>query len=143
MPRDKAIKTPEELEQLFERYKEWVKKNPYQVHDFVGKDAVEVWKQRERPLTWTGFEGWLAKEGIVTQLTHYEQNDRGAYEEYLPVIRAIKAQCRADVIDGALSGVYNQNIAARLEGLVDKKEHEHKGIPEPTFEVVIKKPDDA
>jgi len=122
MPRDKAIKTPEELQALFDQYRAWAKTNPFKVHDFVGKDAQEVNKEKERPLTWIAFEAWLYREGIVTHLGHYEQNTDGAYAEYLPIIRALKKQCSADVIDGALATVYNQNIAARLEGLKDQSD---------------------
>jgi hypothetical protein len=117
MSRDKLIKTPEELRELFYSYREWVTKNPYKVHDFVGKDALEVERKKQRPVTWIGFEAWLDREGIISQLTHYEQNDRNSYTEYLPIIRAIKKQCSSEIIDGALAGIYNQNITARLEGL--------------------------
>lgn len=126
MPRDKAIQTPEELYTLFEQYKTWAKDNPYEWHDFVGKDAEEVWKKRERPITWKSFEAWLYREGVVTHLGHYEQNTNDSYKEYLPTIRAIKAQISSDIVDGALAGVYNQNIAARIEGLSDKKEVDKK-----------------
>lgn len=122
MPRDKAIDTPEELAELFENYKTWAGENPYKWHDFVGKDAEEVWKERQRPITWIGFEAYLCKQKIVTHLGHYEQNTGGSYTEYLPIIRAIKKECSEDVISGALAGVYNQNIAARLEGLKDQQD---------------------
>ena len=140
MSRDKAIETPNELLELFEDFKVWTKANPYKWHDYVGKDAEEVWKERQRPLTWIGFEGWLCQEGILTGLQHYEQNTNGAYEAYLPIVRVIKRQCSSDTISGALAGVYNQNIAARLEGLTDKKELDHKGIPDPVVTVHIKQP---
>jgi len=123
--REKAIQTPKELNDLFNEYVAWAKSNPFKWHDYVGKDAEEVWKLRERPLTWMGFEGFLASEGVVTQLTHYERNPTHA--EFLPVIRAIKAKCRQDTIDGAMAGVYQQNIAARIEGLVDKQQSETDG----------------
>lgn len=126
MARTKAIETPEELSAHFEGYKEWVKKNPYKWHDYVGKDAEEVWKRRQRPLTWIGFEVYLNKQGILTQLTHYEQNTDNSYTEFLPIIRALKAECHQDIIEGASAGVFNQNIAARLTGLVDKKELDKK-----------------
>jgi hypothetical protein len=122
MPRDKAIETPDQLLEYFLQYKKWVEETPYLIHDFVGKDAVEVHKKKTRPLTWTGFEGFLAKNGIVTQLTHYEQNNREAYTEYLPIITRIKVECRGELIDGALSGLYNANLAARIEGLKDASE---------------------
>ena len=118
----KKIESPEQLLEYFEQYKEWANANPYKWHDFVGKDAQEVWKQRQRPTTWIGFEAWLSVNGIISQLTHYEQNANDAYTEYLPTIRAIKRRISQDIVEGALAGVYNQNIAARIEGLTDKRE---------------------
>lgn len=126
MARTKAIETPHELKLLFQDYCEWVKENPYKVHDYKGKDATEVNMKRQRPITWTGFEAWLAKEEVVHHLGHYEQNSNNAYTEFLPTIARIKAICSGDIIDGALAGVYNQNIAARIEGLADKKDVDKK-----------------
>lgn len=126
MPKPKLISSPDELFNHFIAYKKWVKEHPYLFNDYVGKDAVEVNKKRERPLTWSGFEGFLAESGIISHLAHYEQNTGDAYTDYLPIIRVIKKICRADTIDGALAGVYNQNIAARIEGLKDSQEIEHK-----------------
>lgn len=126
MGKSKSISSPEELSQLFEDYKQWVKSNPYKWHDFVGKDAQEVWKERQRPLTWIGFESYLAKNGVVQHLGHYEQNTDNSYTNYLPIIRVIKLECSSDIIGGSLAGVYNQNIAARIEGLSDKKEVEKR-----------------
>lgn len=120
--RPKALDSPEQLQELFEEYREWAKQNPYKQHAFVGKDADEVHIEKERALTWVGFEGFLANKGILVHLGHYEQNKDGAYDEFLPIIRVIKKICSADTIEGALAGVFEKNIAARLEGLADKKE---------------------
>lgn len=120
--RPRSISSPEELLQHFEAYRTWAKETPYLWHDYVGKEADEVWKKRERPVTWIGFEAWLYREGIITQLTQYEQNLNEAYTEFLPTIRAIKRQISSDIVEGALAGVYNQNIAARIEGLTDKRD---------------------
>lgn len=139
MTRTKAISTPEELETLFSEYKTWVSDNPYKVHDYVGKDAVEVRREKQRPLTWKGFEAWLYRRGILQHLGHYEQNTGDAYTDYLPIIRALKAEVSADIVDGALAGVYNQNIAARIEGLTDKSEHKHEGLPAPEVSVTIER----
>jgi hypothetical protein len=38
--------------------------------------------------------------------------------------------------------VFNQNIAARLEGLTDKKELDHKGIPPQTVTYKVTKSED-
>lgn len=122
MGKPKAISSPEELYSLFEAYKQWIVDTPYLIHDFVGKDAAEVHRRKTRPITWSGFEGYLARHNVISQLTHYEQNDRDSYHEYLPIIARIKAECRADVVDGALSGLYNANLAARIEGLKENME---------------------
>lgn len=142
MGRPKSIESPEKLADLFNQYRQWADENPYLVHDFVGKDALEVERKKKRPITWIGFEAWLYRNGILQHLGHYEQNTNNAYEEFLPIIRALKGQCSSDIIDGALSGIYNQNIAARLEGLTEKKELDHKGIPDPAITVNITKPDE-
>lgn len=124
MPPLKAIKTPEEMEKLFLEYKAWSEANPYKEHDFVGKDGISVRREKPRAISWIGFEGFLADNGILCHLGHYEQNTEGRYEMFVPIIRAIKARCKADVISGALAGVYHGNLAARIEGITDKKELE-------------------
>lgn len=118
----KDIESPERLLEYFEQYKAWAKSNPYKVHDFVGKDAIEVHKEKERPITFIGFEGWLSMNKITSQLKHYELNTNGSYTDYLPIIAHIKAQTSADIVDGAMAGIYNANLAARLQGLVDKSD---------------------
>lgn len=122
--RPKNIESPEALHELFEEYKQWVKENPFMVHDYVGKDAIEVERRKQRPLSWVGFEGFLARAGIIEHLGNYEQNTGGTYTAFLPIIRVCKKQCSADIVDGALAGVYAHNLAARIEGISDKKELE-------------------
>lgn len=122
MPKPKLIETPQLLYEYFTQYKIWVMENPYKVHDYVGKDAEEVYKRKQRAITWSGFEGWLAENDIVSHLGNYEYNALGSYAEYLPIITRIKKECSNDVINGALAGVYNPNIAARLEGLKEQQE---------------------
>jgi hypothetical protein len=56
--RKKIIQTPEMFWELFIDYKTWAKQNPIKVHDYVGKDALEVHRNRERPLTIEGFENY-------------------------------------------------------------------------------------
>jgi hypothetical protein len=56
MGKKKYIETPEILWQHFLDYKAHVKKSPILIKDWVGKDADEVHKEKERPLTIEGFE---------------------------------------------------------------------------------------
>jgi hypothetical protein len=122
----KYIETPEKLWEHFQAFLEWVKSNPYKVEDYVGKDADFVIRNKQRPITFIGFQGYLAREGIISDLRSYEQNDNNSYTDYLPIIARIKAICQSDIVEGAAANVYNANIAARVAGLVDKREVEQK-----------------
>ena len=118
----KYIETPDKLWQLFEQFMSWVEANPYKVQDFVGKDGQMVYREKQRPLTWSGFEKYLYLNGVISDLRSYEQNDHGSYTDYLPIIARIKTICRAEIVEGAGAGVYNANIAARVAGISDKTE---------------------
>jgi hypothetical protein len=118
----KYIETPELLLELFTAYVKAAKNNPYLIHDFVGKDANEVRKEKERPLSWVGFECYLFDEGIIGDLDDYERNTNQSYLEYQPIIRAIKKYIDKDQFEGASAGIYNANIIARKLGLADKQE---------------------
>lgn len=120
--RPKNIKSPEQLWQLFLEYKKWAKATPYQKQDFVGKDAYEVIRKLERPLTWIRFEVYCFERGIVYDLGDYEKNKDGGYTAYSPIIRVIKAIIEADQFEGASVGIYQHNIIARKLGLADKQE---------------------
>lgn len=119
----KYIETPEKLWDLFVEFMKWVEENPYKVQDFVGKDGDMVYREKQRPLTWSGFEKYLYLNGVISDLRSYEQNENQSYTDYLPIITRIKAICHGEMIEGASSGVYNANIAARVAGLVDKAEN--------------------
>lgn len=120
--RPKNIESPEELWSLFRKYKTWAKENPYQKQDYVGKDADRVTRELERPLTFVGFEVYLYERMIINDLGDYEKNKEGRYEEFAPIIRAIKKYIEQDQFEGAAVGIYQQNIIARKLGLTDKSE---------------------
>lgn len=128
MGKPKYIETPEILWDHFTRYKEWVQENPILKEDYVGKDADKVHRQLTRPLSWVGFESHLFLNDIIGDLDDYEKNTNNSYEDYQPIIRAIKKIIETDQFEGATVGIYQQNIIARKLGLVDKKEIEQKTI---------------
>lgn len=125
--RKKYIESAEKLWEYFERYKKSVKDNPFKVHDFVGKGAKEVHRNVEKPLTFIGFENWLFEHKIIDNLTDYRTNRDGKYSDYSNIIARINEHIRDDQISGGMSGLYNSNLTARLNGLSDKREHEIKG----------------
>lgn len=120
--RPKNIETPEIMWDLFRDYKEYVKKAPILVHDFVGKDAYEVFRQREKPLTYEGFVNYLEDNEVITTPDHYFMNYEGRYSEFIGVCSRIKRHIREDQIQGGMTGIYNPSITQRLNGLVDKTE---------------------
>jgi hypothetical protein len=120
--RPKNIESPEQLWKLFRQYRKHAKDNPYLKQDFVGKDADEVERRLERPLTFVGFEVYLMERMIINDLADYERNKDGRYAEFANIIRAIKKIIEADQFEGAAVGVYKENIIARKLGLADKQE---------------------
>lgn len=126
--RPKNIQTPEAMKQYFDQYKTEVKSSPIMVHDFVGKDAEEVERKKERPLTMEGFENWLFMQGIITDVSDYFENKEKRYEIFVPICRAIKRIIRQDQIEGGMAGIYNPSITQRLNGLADKKEIDNRTI---------------
>ena len=130
MPLPRNFPTPQHLREAFERYKEWAKNNPLKVHDFVGKDAIEVHRKKERPLSLDGFEAWCYREGLGT-VEQYFKNQDEIYSDYIPLCRAIRKEIRADQIDGGMAGIYNPSITQRLNNIQETQTIEHKGnLPE-------------
>jgi hypothetical protein len=115
--------TPEELWEAFERYRAENKANPYRVQDYVGKDGNMVYRDKERPITFRGFEGYLAENGVCHNLSQYRNGDSDHHKEFLSIITRIRLTCDKDMLEGSSAGVYSANIASRLLGLVDKQEN--------------------
>lgn len=130
MGASKKIESPLKLWELFTEYKKEVKNNPVIVKDWVGKDADTVYREKEKPLTMVGFECFVCDNTEITypDLTHYFENKDNRYEDYVPISSRIKAEIKNDQISGGMTMIYSQNLTARLNGLVDKKETEVKGI---------------
>jgi len=123
----KHIETPGKLWEHFISYRKEVKDNPIIVKDWVGKDATDVYREKERPLTIDGFECWCYDNDIISDLSNYFANSDNKYNEYSTICSRIRKAVRTDQIEGGMAGIYNPSITQRLNGLVDKKETEIKG----------------
>jgi hypothetical protein len=124
----KYIQTPNELWRLFCEYMQWIADNPYIVEDWVGKDADKVNRKKQRPLTFVGFEKYLALEGVVSDLSSYEANKNGSYDDYIPTLSRIRKICNGEILEGASAGVYNAMIASKVAGLTEKTDVTANGI---------------
>ena len=128
MSKNKYIKTPEILLDLFFKYKKWAKENPIKKNDFKGKDAVTVYYELERPLTMEGFENFVADiPNMPMSLDQYFCNKDNAYDDYFAICSRIKRLIREDQITGGMAGIYNPSITQRLNNLVDKTDVTTKG----------------
>ena len=124
MGKSKYIETPEKLWEYFELYKTHTKSRPFLVKDWVGKDALDVYREKERPLTIEGFECWLADQDIIEHLSDYFANSNNKYSDYSTICSRVKKAVRQDQIEGGMSGMYNPSITQRLNGLVEKTQTE-------------------
>jgi len=121
----KYITTAQELFNHFTDYITATKGNPVIVKDYVGKDGMQVNREKERPLTMVGFEVYLSKKNIINSLTDYDRNTNNAYADFVPVMEVIKKTIEDDCLTGAMVGIFNPSITARKLGLADKKEVKH------------------
>ena len=123
MGKRKYIETPEKMWEYFETYKNWVKSNPIQVQDYVGKDAEMVYRTKERPLTIDGFECWCYDNEIISDLSQYFANTEQRYTDYQTICSRIRKAVRTDQIEGGMAGIYNPSITQRLNNLTEKTEN--------------------
>lgn len=137
MGKNKYIETPQKLWDLFTDYKKHVKDNPIIVKDWVGKDAEEVNREREKPLTMEGFECYVldnVEKMTYPDLTEYFEGKNESYKDYFPISSRIKREIRNDQLTGGMTMIYSQNLTARINGLSDKKEMEVKAeVKTPVF----------
>lgn len=118
----KAIPTPEIMWEHFESYKSQVKNNPIIVKDWVGKYADVVFREKERPLTFIGFQNYLDENDVITDVTDYFENKDGRYSDFIRICSRIQRAIKDDQISGGMAGIYNPSITQRLNSLVEKSE---------------------
>jgi len=127
--RPRNLDSPEQLYELFIKYKEDVKANPRIKSVFGGKEFEERAEPLERPLTMEGFEVYCWD--IVGQVEQYFKNIDKRYEEFIPICSRIRKEIRRDQIEGGMVGQYNPSITQRLNGL--KEQVEQTNIEQPLF----------
>jgi len=123
----KNIETPEKMWEYFLAYKKQVKDNPIIVKDWVGKDATDVYREKEKPLTFIGFQNYLDDQNIIGGVEHYFANVDNRYTDYIGICSRIKRNIQEDQIAGGMVGIYNPSITQRLNGLTDNVDLTTKG----------------
>jgi len=129
MAKHKYIESPEVLWVHFTSYVEHEQNNPMTKVEYVGKDGEKVRTPLETPITFEGFECYLADKGIISHLGDYSANKDGKYDEYSTILTRVKNNCFVHNFKGASVGLFNASIIARKLGLVDKQETTVKSEP--------------
>lgn len=118
----RIFKTPKELEEAWEKYKESRRKEGEQwlKVQYVGKDGERVTDAPIMPYTLEGFKVYCRnKYGCVEQ---YFKNQDDDYDDFLPICSHIKEEIRDNQITGGLLGYFNPSITQRLNNLSETTE---------------------
>lgn len=119
--RPPKFKTAKELAQAFEDYKAFVDSNPYEIVTiFKGEESV---RYVQHPYTLCGFMVFCDM-GEWKDFARYTR-ERG--EDFSALISRIEVEVREHQVGGGMTGQYNANLTARLNGLTDKKDVTSKG----------------
>jgi hypothetical protein len=118
----KYIETPEKLWDLFCDYVKHEHNSPMYKREYVGKDGNVVDTPLPVPITFEGFECWLQDNGVISNLSNYETNKDGSYDDYQPTLTRIKKNCFVQNFKGASVGLFNAGLIGKKLGLVEKSE---------------------
>ena len=119
MGKNKYIESPDKMWEYFLAYKDEVKNSPVFIKDWVGKDADQVYREKEKPLTFVGFQNYLDDKGIIGGVEQYFENREDRYTEYIGICSRIKRNIKDDQITGGMVGIYNPSITQRLNNLAE------------------------
>ena len=124
----RIFKKPEELEKVWLQYKEDLKQKEEEwlKIQYVGRDGNRVADKAKIPYTLEGLKRYCYDIGLGT-IQHYFDNTDNLYEDFCVICSRIRNEIRENQIIGGMNGFFNPSITQRLNGLVDKKETEHKG----------------
>ena len=116
MTTEKNFKTPEDMWDKFQEYREWAHKHPWS-KEVVSKGEIHT-LMHERPLTMFEFASFceMSYQGLRNYAIREDHSD------YFGVYARIENDIRAFQISGGLCDIYNASLTARLNGIADKKE---------------------
>lgn len=135
---DKLFGSPKLLWEAACEYFEWCDQNPLIEIDYKGNKVTPVEIPKLRVYTLHGLCLYLdVNTAYFRQFKQRNQN-----KDFATIISKIEETIYNQKFTGAAAGFLNPNIIARDLGLADKQDVKHEGIPEPVFNVAIKKPDE-
>lgn len=129
--RPPKFKTPLELAEIADKYFAWCETNPIETSKRKLVGAKQTGKGSEAKSDETVFTTRRAYtlDGFclfanISDWNAMKKTKKYQTREFLGVIHAIEATIRDQQVSGALAGVFNANIVARLNGLADVQRQE-------------------
>jgi hypothetical protein len=116
--RPRRFSSPDELLEAFEEYKQWASEHPWNKKEAIKSGDMAgtlIDIPTEMPLTEWGFAAFCK----TSRSTLIEYGNR---EEFSYIYASIKDEMAAQRISGGMSGAYNANLVARIDGLTEKSE---------------------
>lgn len=116
--------TPEKLWKKFTSYCDWCDNNPIDLPSRMNvekgsqndlRKAQKGTVQARRPYVLYGFLVWAG----ITNWTEFKKRETNQSDDFLRVIRAIEETIKSQQVSGAMVGLYNSNLTARLNGIND------------------------
>jgi hypothetical protein len=123
--RPRSFATPQDLWDEFVEYCDKTKGQPILVKDWIGPKAVQVYREKEAPLTMEGFKLHLWDKGIADGGRDYFNNRGGAYDDFSAICSRIKEAIRADQIQGRHGGHLQPLNHAAVEWIGRKAGNEY------------------
>jgi hypothetical protein len=118
MGRPRRFKTPGALWRAFEEYKEWAADHPWNKKEAIKSGDLAgtlVDIPTSRPLTEWEFAVFcrMSRTGLIEYCNR---------DDFSDIYKRIKDEMSAQRISGGMSGAYNANLVARIDGITEKSE---------------------
>jgi hypothetical protein len=133
--RDKIFTDPETFREACYEYFETTSNRKWLKHDFVGKDAEEVFRESEVPFTKSGLAVFLGVDWET--IKNYKKE-----KDFFGVITHIEEIIYTQKIEGASVGAFNASIVARELQLKESTDVTTNGDNIQTIQVGYTKKDD-
>lgn len=128
----KKLENPRALYKWYCKYMQDINNHAIHVKDWVGKDAKAIYKQHFRPPTWKGFEAFLFRNGVLTNLDEYRANKNGSYDDFSDICRALENDLFDIKFTGAALNLWDSRIIAKELHLAEAVEV--TGVMKPILE---------
>lgn len=109
----KKLANPEALYKWYVSYMSDINIHAIFTADWVGKDAKKIHRQHFRPPTWKGFEAYLFRNGVLTNLDDYRSNKNGSYNDFADICRALENDLFDIKFTGAALNLWDSRIIAK------------------------------